>query len=266
VVELPTQSLEDAKQKASASSGVWRLQGMAMPVKFAMANTKDLPASPTTSTPPTTNSTPATPHLLQGPPSRPSTPHTPANSEKAKPAVNQPGSTTPLSKAMSGFSIKSPYQNQPQPYPQNTQIPPAQGEILTVYDTQQQVYSQYVPLMPPVNQPYYPQPYPMIPPPYPQTPSPYQHPQPNYQQPYQPPYQPPPTQNLPTIPEVTQESLTLTQTDMDVLPSQEELDEALKGEDLEYSESDSELLKDDDEAEPDTSTNTSNTTNTTPKI
>jgi hypothetical protein len=44
MVEVPTQNLEDTKKKALFStSGLWQLRGMVVPMKFAMANSKDLP-------------------------------------------------------------------------------------------------------------------------------------------------------------------------------------------------------------------------------
>jgi len=253
VIEIPTQDLDQAKRKALHSeSGQWRLRGMAMPMRFAMATPSDLQrASPAQDQ---TNSSPEVrpdTSALSSTPTRPSTPRTPTtNPEKrvgfSNPVVSQPGSTTPLSSAMSGFSLASPLRPTFTPtIPQAPQLPlQGQGDYYAVYDPQTQTYT---PIGTPTYapQPFYPQPYNQ---PYPimQHPFPYQTPPQTYQPtPSTIPAQQPvlqPTQQTPP-------PLTLPQGE-NVLPfSQEEMEEALQGGEGEYSDSDSELLKDDPEEE-----------------
>ncbi|MFN9908718.1 MAG: hypothetical protein ACK56F_21760, partial [bacterium] len=106
MIEIPTQDLDHAKRKALYSeSGQWRLRGMAMPMRFAMATPGDLQRS---------NPDQGQNQLkeLATTPTRPQTPHTPSKPPAKSldgPKVAQPGSTTPITTAMSGFSLASPF-------------------------------------------------------------------------------------------------------------------------------------------------------------
>jgi len=246
VVEVPTQLLDMAKKKATHSeSGIWRLQGMAMPMRFAMATPGDLQRS---------NPDQGQNQLkeLATTPTRPQTPHTPSKPPAKSldgPKVAQPGSTTPITTAMSGFSLASPFRpNQPIT---TAPIPPSQGDYFAIYDVSSQTLvpvgnSGFIP------QPYYPQ---TINPSYQVMPQPYQPNQIQYQQ-----FQQPLQQNIP------QQIQTLTQVPPPPPPpptnptdqptfSPEEIDEALKIDNMEeghadLSDSDSELLREDDESAP----------------
>jgi hypothetical protein len=259
VVEVPTQYLELARKKASHSdNGQWRLRGMAMPMRFAMASPNDLhktspgqvPAKTTSETHQTTPAQTLLPKAdpnisaLTSTPTRPATPRTPkASTEKrvgsSTPVVNQPGSSTPLSAAMSGFTLSSPYH---QPYTPPIHPLPAQnhGDYYAVYDPQTQTLTPMGnPTYPP--QPYYPQPftqaYPMVPQSYPYQPNPQ-----TFQQPM--------TQTLgPAVTQTTTPTQATSKGELETSIGPEEMEAVLQGEDGEYSDSDSELLKEDSDEE-----------------
>jgi hypothetical protein len=234
VVEVPVQLLDLAKTKATHDSGQWRLQGMAMPMRFAMATPNDLLKN---------NPEPETTNLseLSSTPVRPPTPRTPVTTKPATPKVAQPGPTTPLTSAMSGFSLASPFRQNPPA----TNLAPVQnqGEYYTMYDPQTQ---SWVPLANPpfLPQTYYPQPfnqpYQVMSPAYQPAPLPYPQLQPVQQNP-----PPPPPQHQPAL---TPDQPSFTP---------EEIEEALKDDNAEpehtnFSDSDQELLNEDEELLNDT--------------
>jgi hypothetical protein len=149
IAEVNTQYLEAAKRKAGIpEAGVWRLQGMGMPMKFSMATPIDLHKVPVSEI-----------SALSQSASRPSTPHTPARNQPAtgtpqkvpqgakittpKPTTKNPqqGSATPITKAMSGFSLASPHRVA------TPTLPPAPAMLPPMLATHTQVPIQHVPVV-----------------------------------------------------------------------------------------------------------------------
>jgi hypothetical protein len=263
VVDVPTTNLEDAKQKALRSdSGLWRLRGMAMPMKFAIISTTTPQTTTTTNTttsPTNTKSTPQSPTKTQ-------TNNTTTTAGHSTPVVAQPGSTTPLREAMSGFTITSPYR------PASTYTPPlittqAVGDVPVIFDPQHNVYVPVgtSPFIPQTSQ--YAQTYTQPSPTYTQLPyqptQTFTQPNQTYSQPSFQTFQPQPfqTQQLPTqnLPSITENSSAENEL------SQAEMEEVLEGPEIEYSDSDTELLKDDVDDNI-TLTSTANSNNNANKI
>jgi len=170
VVEVQSRYLEAAKCKATTpDAGIWRLQGMGMPMKFTMATPADIQKAPAHGQPVllTTVSRPPTPHTpvrtLTGTPSR-AQPGGSATVTRPAPKVSQPGSTTPITSAMSGFTLASPlHRTTPSQHPQvPIQYPPSvdssQGTYYAVHDPNTNTIT---PIPSPYYQPYNP-PYQMV--------------------------------------------------------------------------------------------------------
>jgi len=115
VVEVQTKFLKAAKCKVvTPDAGMWKLQGMGIPMKFTLATPADIQKAPAPEllTLPTTVSRPPTPHTpvrtLTGTPSGAHLGGL-ATITRPTPMVTQPGSTTPITTAMSGLMLASPF-------------------------------------------------------------------------------------------------------------------------------------------------------------
>jgi hypothetical protein len=142
---------------ATPDAGMWCLQGMGMPIKFSMATPADLHKVPEQST----QTQSGTSHGVQQ--------GGKTTLIRSTPKVSQPGSTTPITTAMSGFSMVSPNrgatstQHPPAPLHHTPALDPTQGTYYAVFDPTNQTIT---PLQNQCNQP----PYQMVgqyqPPPY----------------------------------------------------------------------------------------------------
>jgi hypothetical protein len=115
---------------------------MAMPMKFAIMSTTTITPQTTTTITTTTITSPTNTALTPQTPAKTqpnTTKTTTATQGRSTPAVAQPGSTTHLREAMSGFTIASPYKLPPT-YTPHLITTQAVGDVAVIFDPQHNVY------------------------------------------------------------------------------------------------------------------------------